>query len=858
MNKKITRAIVSCFLLYGLITIALTYPLPFKMFSGLAGAYARDNYQWCWSLWWSAKAWLELGTSPADLSFFYYPSGGYHPQLLAEAYVQLVGLPFVLLFGPLVAYNLLLLLSFALAGVTTYLLGYWLTGNRVAAFIGGLIFAFFPSKTGHAQAGHFAQIMVYLFPLYALSLLLLRNRPGLKRGVWCGLLLALSLVVSLMHVAYFLIPFTFVFLGYNLAVKPRSVLNPGFGRAFGLALVIALVLTAPFLGPFLLDKLAGRLEYLAVGSWWIGFSADLLTFFVPSYYHPLVERVEGFRRFAHQVAPSVSEHLGYLGLVPLLLACWGFRSDRGRARFWAVLGLSAALLSLGPLLMVGGHLVEYTGEGKSSYVVLPYALLKEVPFYEWGRTPNRLNETVAFCLAVLVCLGAKDILSRLKSRAAQVGLACGLTLIIVAEYIALFPFPVFEPQVPSFYREIAAEAGQGAVLDLPLEGGGSTGVSNRAMYYQTIHGHKIVNGYIHRWPVGAWDLVRFFSGQVSPVPAQDIVAYPPDLDRLRILRSIGIKYVVIHHEVYDDLYGASEFLKSLQKILGQPRYQDEWITAFVLPERQSAFVGEWPFLDEADNWYGVEVRQGVVARWMANDGLVWFYEVKDGQKRLYFTAHAWGQPHVQVFVNDTQVGEYVVDVEKTFVTPPVALKKGLNVVRFHVLGRCQEKDARSAHCLGMKFQDVHFLPADANSIQHPLQARLSDKGSRLMTFLGYNLSTEPVRPGQDFTLILHWRAEKTISHDYTTFVHLVDEEGRLVAQKDALPTYPTSRWQAGEVVGDRLAISVPAGTPAGTYELKIGMYLLETMERLEVAGDAEGDAAISLGKITITDVGEDN
>ena len=66
----------------------------------MAGAEARDNFQWIWFLWWGKKAWLDLGTSVTNLKTLYYPTGAYHPLLAAEPYVQLLALPLVSLFGP--------------------------------------------------------------------------------------------------------------------------------------------------------------------------------------------------------------------------------------------------------------------------------------------------------------------------------------------------------------------------------------------------------------------------------------------------------------------------------------------------------------------------------------------------------------------------------------------------------------------------------------------------------------------------------------------------------------------------------------------------------------------------------------
>jgi hypothetical protein len=164
------RSVLGVILAYALITVVVTCPVAFRLRSALAGTPDQDALQHLWISWWTEKALLELGTSPAQASCLYYPDGTYNPMLWVTPYPQVAALPLQLLFGQVVAYNLHLLLSFVLTGLTTYLLCLYLTRNRWASFIGGLIFAFFPNRLSHATA-HLAQVVTYFFPLYALYLI---------------------------------------------------------------------------------------------------------------------------------------------------------------------------------------------------------------------------------------------------------------------------------------------------------------------------------------------------------------------------------------------------------------------------------------------------------------------------------------------------------------------------------------------------------------------------------------------------------------------------------------------------------------------------------------------------------------
>ncbi len=109
---------------------------------------------------------------------------------------------------------------------------------------------------------------------------------------------------------------------------------------------------------------------------------------------------------------------------------------------------------------------------------------------------------------------------------------------------------------------------------------------------------------------------------------------------------------------------------------------------------------------------------------------------------------------------------------------------------------------------------------------------------------GYSLDEADVKPGGTLSLKLYWQALAPISKNYTVFVHFMDDAGKVLAQQDAQPVagdYPTEAWDASsnEVVEDVHEIPLPPELPAGRYRVGLGMYLLDTMERLP-AVDAQG------------------
>jgi len=100
--------------------------------------------------------------------------------------------------------------------------------------------------------------------------------------------------------------------------------------------------------------------------------------------------------------------------------------------------------------------------------------------------------------------------------------------------------------------------------------------------------------------------------------------------------------------------------------------------------------------------------------------------------------------------------------------------------------------------------------------------------------LGYDLRS-PLEPGTVLDVALHWQPLAEIGGDYTSFVHLLDEEGQKVAQSDHLPGgvyYPTSLWQPGETLLDVHRLVLPEALGPPPHTLLVGFYRQPSLERL--------------------------
>ena len=121
-------------------------------------------------------------------------------------------------------------------------------------------------------------------------------------------------------------------------------------------------------------------------------------------------------------------------------------------------------------------------------------------------------------------------------------------------------------------------------------------------------------------------------------------------------------------------------------------------------------------------------------------------------------------------------------------------------------------------------------------MQAVVEANFADQ----MELVGLDMAT-PATDTADLTITLYWRALSEMETDYTTFLHILDEAGQVVAQVDHVPgdgAFPTTGWLPGEVVADRFAVPWSAEMGTSAQQLEIGVYDPRTLERLPVLGQA--------------------
>ncbi|HEY76037.1 MAG TPA: hypothetical protein G4O00_07635 [Thermoflexia bacterium] len=133
--------------------------------------------------------------------------------------------------------------------------------------------------------------------------------------------------------------------------------------------------------------------------------------------------------------------------------------------------------------------------------------------------------------------------------------------------------------------------------------------------------------------------------------------------------------------------------------------------------------------------------------------------------------------------------------------------------------------------------------------------RLDARFGEAIRLLGYGVGEGPFAPGEVIPVTLFWEADGPVPERYKVFLHLLDGAGNLVAQRDAEPMgdlLPTPAWSPGQRIIDRHGVLLPEDLPAGEYTLSVGLYHIDTGQRLPivVGGEIVGDS-LALGNILV-------
>jgi len=232
-------------LVAGVLTAALTYPLAFKLGS-VGRVDAADGQFSIWNVAWVARTLVVDPLHVYDANIF-YPHRGTLAYSEGNLGTGLLAIPaYWATRNPYAAHNSAVLLSFLVTAIGTYYLVRYLIGDRRAAAISAIGFAFCPHLFSHM-----AQVQVLMtlgIPFCMLAFHRAADRPTPGRGAVLGLAMAGQAICS----GYYGI-FVMLMVGFAVLVVAwnRSLWRGrSYWLAIGIGAVVAIAVVAPFFVPY--------------------------------------------------------------------------------------------------------------------------------------------------------------------------------------------------------------------------------------------------------------------------------------------------------------------------------------------------------------------------------------------------------------------------------------------------------------------------------------------------------------------------------------------------------------------------------------------------------------------------------
>lgn len=777
-----------------------------------------DEFMHYWNSWWVRQAFTN-GQSPFYTRYLFYPLG---VSLVTHNIAWFNVLPWLLLepiVGGVEAYNLALLLNLTLCGYALFWLAQELSGDSRAAFLAGVIYQTWPFRL--TQLDHPNLLSTLWVPVFFLFLI-----RTIREGRWRDTLLA-GLFFALVGYTRWqqLIPVTLTGLVYFACAAPHWL--PKNKHHILLRLIVAGCVAVTLLMPavLLLASQTDNGSNLMHKDEETIMQTDVLAYVTPSGSHPLLGKYTGplYDRYYHDRSGG-RRVTAYIGLVPLLLALAGALVKRRSSLPWGLMAIILVLLALGPLLRINGQF----------YPQIPtlYGLLSPIGIIRLMREPDRFNVFLALPVSVLAAYGMQAVLSRIRwTRTFVIILLSGLILL---EYLAIPAHLTPMPRFPSFYTQLAKEPGDFAVLNLPF----GPLKAKRYMFAQIVHGRPIVQGKIARIPDSAYDYIGENLWLRGLRRTHEIPPELTDVSRqLQALAQDDIRYVIINKTVVGD----DRVAHWKRYLLARPRYEDEQIAAYTTSPQAGR---DFDLLEELAP--GLGPIDLIVSADCVNPGRILEIDV------------GWGSKHT--LNRDLDVTISLMDSEgatrqserfpvstrwPTSNWPSDAMAWGLYPFSLSpslptgsytvVLGLL---DAQTERPYGSP-KPVQSIAVQSQICNLANRTEATDTNALFGDDL-YLIEYKVRQQNRHLEVTLYWRAQRHMSIDYNIFVHVFDlTTDQPIAQDDAMPhrwAYPTTFWWPGEIVDDRIPISLE-GVPPGSYGIAVGVYDPATGERLPLVND---------------------
>jgi hypothetical protein len=494
----------------------VTFPLVTRLITHFPGTPSdKDVLSFVWNNWWISYSVTELHRSPYFCDFIFAPFTVDLRLHTLGALYGMVSIPVTVLLGPVAALNVQTLGTVVLNGYSTLKLAEYVTNDRRAAFIAGLLVATTPAINFHLTVGRpsCAAVWTAVFVLY--SFLRLVDTPNARSGAQFALAVGAMLAAD-QQVAMFGLLWLALLAGYVGISRPRQLLSNPVVRV----LALAAIPLAPFAYWLYVQPFFSTSQYT------VPHPSEALTYSYP---------------MSLLWTPSMIWSVYGIVMPAGALAAFGvLRGSAATALPWLFGALFFISLSFGPV-----------ADGTS--IPMPFALLDRLPGMTQFRTPYRFQIPAVIGLAVTVAVTLSRLSKKQSARAAAAlfGFVVVVAAVDVAAHRAAFGFRVQTIEHEPVYEIFGEDPDDGILLDIPIgvrTGTDVIGPGEGLTFHQPIHRKRLINGFVARGPLAALDFYRhsrailFLAGE-SPPPGDILADFRGLLDRL------NVRYVAVHPEM---------------------------------------------------------------------------------------------------------------------------------------------------------------------------------------------------------------------------------------------------------------------------------------------------------------------
>jgi hypothetical protein len=718
------------------LSIVFTWPLVLNFLPGagtlVPGVMLEDRDQNLWNLWWVRHALFE-GHNPFVTNMIWYPTpiSLYYHTL--NVFNGLLAVPLLSVFSLTTTYNIIVLFSFVMGGYGAYLLVHYLCGNRWAALVGSVVFAY--------SAYHIATMRSLLqlislewVPFFVLFMLKAVFDVGwthrrdflrwlVRRALPAGFFLFLVSLVDWYYTMYALMLAgllgVYVIMRYLWELRRDESLGATRGLLeplvrIGLCLGIYLVLVSPILVPTISELRQTNYMQPARDAA-LSNSADLLAFLQPVRGQQLWGQLFTNRREWPYGSNRYEVYITYSALFLAGVALFATRALRPRLQlagesgpsnaatptsdspvterkslalpgkwFWAACVLLFFLLALGPVLQINGNQIQWLFSPNFP-LFMPYQLVEKLPVLSISRSPDRFDMPLTLCLAVLTGYGTNVLLNtwwpRMRLTRRGTLLCAGFVALALVELMP-FPYPQRPADIPRWYQQVGSEPGDFSILDLPPQDDYWHGAYR--MYFQTAHGKPIFGGYISR---------EFPHPFLTSTPGYQELTYvdgagdmfKSDRDQwLSAFQLYKTRYIVLQKvrlpdkaEPVPDLQPSRD---AIHYVLGagvKPSYEDVQVEVYQVPPPAKSV----PFMSVGDGWEPREVGPNGTYRWLHAQGTLRIDAPVAGQAYLTFRAASLGRAKpLKVLHGDHVVFDGMVGGLQPYKIGPLGLPQGVSTL----------------------------------------------------------------------------------------------------------------------------------------------------------------------------------